>query len=867
MKQDVTEALNAVTFSYQQKMTTSVDLFRQDLQTAVEKVTDQRISKEAKEFKESRSIVKLASSAKRRMSNMPLEGAYRKDSTFTMSGNNPMWANSHSELHSPTDTVHTRPRSRPVFGNDTTDQRAMGDLQDILDVTARLTTQIVQPHSSARRGRGNRRASGFMQSSFFETSTNFVPSPARPHHDTLPVFSETEADWGESTCTDSSPSPSSLGSAGKETISAHAAEGYVMQRSGSHASSGGFQRCYCVLSSSKVLWFYKKKSDVSDHVSSTAGHYDLAKIADISKSDRNISITFASESDTDILNIQAYTTIEQNMWFNVLCRVLAKSDDIIDVEGATGNLNIEVDVVKFQQSLPCIYSRAMVGLESDENNNLAESSDGLPVHCGYLSKHVLLYREYSYYKLVQPGVVYCYKSLNAANKGTKDSSKFLFSLSDVLSVSQLEDDMSSFEVIVRNKTFKFEAFSKALACEWCDVLITWMKYLTGLYNASLRYTHVSASLQEKATDDIARISPSSVESFMVEMIKSKTSHSEQGNFDDVEKHEQGGYFFVKVKSSIFSSGVFRSGESWQKKWLFVDQYGELNIFDEQPSALAKDKSVAVESISLLHIISVDISPLDACCVHVYEKGKHLEIKALSLLTALSWRSYISNKILVEHSKLIAPPPASFPPTPSPSCQYPSEPIAREIVSSVLDTLIQSVELDVRGSDAVEIEPFSRNSCFFTPFDSGKNPLEAFLKDDEGEESVMAASRRSTSRQDNINFIDFILTPRTNRSFVDEEVRDRINSTASTSVLGENANVISNNDVRSRSRSDVENIRFLKLNSKVDEDDFANKLKTQSFQDLNKEFWTRHKWYLTAVVCFVTLKVLSVTSYMIRETDF
>ena len=74
-------------------------------------------------------------------------------------------------------------------------------------------------------------------------------------------------------------------------------------------------------------------------------------------------------------------------------------------------------------------------------------------------------------------------------------------------------------------------------------------------------------------------------------------------------------------------------------------------------------------------------------------------------------------------------------------------------------------------------------------------------------------------------------------------------------------------MRPRHESLDDNAKFLRMNSKVDEDDFANKLKTQSYQDLNKEFWERHKWYLTAVVCFVTLNVLSVTSYMIRETDF
>ena len=68
-------------------------------------------------------------------------------------------------------------------------------------------------------------------------------------------------------------------------------------------------------------------------------------------------------------------------------------------------------------------------------------------------------------------------------------------------------------------------------------------------------------------------------------------------------------------------------------------------------------------------------------------------------------------------------------------------------------------------------------------------------------------------------------------------------------------------IHMRRSSDAAHRVFMKVNSRNDEDEFVNKLKTRSYQDLNKEFWVKHKWYLVAVVCFVTLHVLHATSYI------
>jgi hypothetical protein len=80
--------------------------------------------------------------------------------------------------------------------------------------------------------------------------------------------------------------------------------------------------------------------------------------------------------------------------------------------------------------------------------------------------------------------------------------------------------------------------------------------------------------------------------------------------------------------------------------------------------------------------------------------------------------------------------------------------------------------------------------------------------------------------------------------------------------------IAGDDVsRTRTESTCADESFIERNTNADQDDFVNKLKTRSYHELNREFWHRHRWYLTAVVCYVTMHVLSVTSYMISETSF
>ena len=46
----------------------------------------------------------------------------------------------------------------------------------------------------------------------------------------------------------------------------------------------------------------------------------------------------------------------------------------------------------------------------------------------------------------------------------------------------------------------------------------------------------------------------------------------------------------------------------------------------------------------------------------------------------------------------------------------------------------------------------------------------------------------------------------------------------------------------------------------------NKLKENSAGELNREFWQNHKKYLLHVMCFVTLHVLYVTSFVLKEND-
>ena len=75
------------------------------------------------------------------------------------------------------------------------------------------------------------------------------------------------------------------------------------------------------------------------------------------------------------------------------------------------------------------------------------------------------------------------------------------------------------------------------------------------------------------------------------------------------------------------------------------------------------------------------------------------------------------------------------------------------------------------------------------------------------------------------------------------------------------------DTRTRRSSTVDDRFFIYRNTVSERDDFVKYLKNRSYYDMNQDFWRRHRWYLTAVVCYVTMHVLSVTSFMINETSF
>ena len=70
----------------------------------------------------------------------------------------------------------------------------------------------------------------------------------------------------------------------------------------------------------------------------------------------------------------------------------------------------------------------------------------------------------------------------------------------------------------------------------------------------------------------------------------------------------------------------------------------------------------------------------------------------------------------------------------------------------------------------------------------------------------------------------------------------------------------------RRGSDAADKSFLKNNatSSKKKDTFLNKLKENSAGELNKEFWNNHKLYLFHVMCFVTLHVLYITSFVLKD---
>jgi hypothetical protein len=97
-----------------------------------------------------------------------------------------------------------------------------------------------------------------------------------------------------------------------------------------------------------------------------------------------------------------------------------------------------------------------------------------------------------------------------------------------------------------------------------------------------------------------------------------------------------------------------------------------------------------------------------------------------------------------------------------------------------------------------------------------------------------------------------------------EVMSKRNSTSLSSAKKRKSET--HQERKKRRGSVCEDKVFMRTNSAVKRDDFLNKLKSSSVKDLNKEFWENHKWYLTYVMCFVTLHVLYVTSFVLTEED-
>jgi len=657
---------------------------------------------------------------------------------------------------------------------------------------------------------------------FFDNDSRLVR-----RHDTIvsEIMDDNEADWVDDDTITSILAPDAFDAAPIKV------EGYIQKKT---TRNGVFHRSFCVLSPNNMLLFYKKKSKVSDHVSSSTAHYNVSTASELSISESGLDITLLFDSIKGELILRAYTSDEGAMWYAGICCVIhGRNGKECSYHRDLENGSKFIEQFDYRMKEPQIFYRSLHGFGGDAS---VESCEQLPLHSGPLSRcNVLSYNDCKHFEVLQPGVLFGFKSVADAERGDKNKSKIKLSLQDVLAVTQCEDDMSCFVVNLKDKSFKFEALSENLASEWCQVIIHWVKYFTEISNESLLNTQLHLQSNSTFTSDHA----------MVEMVRSPLNSDNISNYMDQgasnvitsTNENLGNFYLIKAKNSLFST------RSWQRRWVFVDKSWNLSICENRP-VVSNAYSSNMEIIQLSSIIAVEICAVNACCVHIHERGIHRELQADTLFNALSFRNLLLSKIVASREQILN----SSPQPPSISKAL-SDGSTVGVVTEVLDTLIQNVEREVHGIDAIEIEPFSRESSFFRPMDSGLNPLHVFLN----HESVKA--RRSTNLDKHADFYDLILDPSVDTADLKEDV---VHVTRKSSRL---------ELVKDRSDSYADNDQFLKLNSKVDEDDFANKLKTQSYQDLNKEFWTRHKWYLTAVVCFVTLNVLSVTSYMIRETDF
>ena len=482
-----------------------------------------------------------------------------------------------------------------------------------------------------------------------------------------------------------------------------------------------------------MLLMYKKKSKVSDHVSSSTGHFNLNNATDVKIGESGCDITVTFDSKKETLIIQTFSSCEGTMWFKGICRVVyeGRESPCDDVEEGIRLHEHPVFVI----NKPYIFCRSM--LASGGSLSSVETCDHLPTHSGYLTRiNVLTYSECKYYDLRQPGVLYGYKSLSEATRGANNSSKMRISLQDVLSVTQNRDDMCIIEINVKDKSIKFEALSEKLACDWCEVIIKWLVYFTELSNASLCSTQImmrdnaiSGSSSFTSTN-ISGQNQASVEMVQAKSVNISRPGSDSNGIAFVNCNEElGDFYLMKIKTTMFST------VNWQRRWVFVDAVGNLTISTNKPNNF-NDPSFIKESVHLSNIIAVEVCPVNACCLYIHESGIHHEIKANSVLNAISLRNCLLNKIFAfchkDFNNYI-----NFIPFKIHSQTPPEDDSTREIVADVLESLMQNVEFDAHGMDAVEIEPFSKGASIFNSLDSGLNPLESYLN------HTPVSARRST----------------------------------------------------------------------------------------------------------------------------
>lgn len=527
-----------------------------------------------------------------------------------------------------------------------------------------------------------------------------------------------------------------------------------------------------------------------------------------------------------------------------------------------------------------------------------------------------------WFELKYPGELLWYaKEVDAAHGKTP---KGKLSLKDVKSVAIQASDSRLIDVTVEGRVYMLRADSEVSAQSWCSVLRAWLSEDT---DGAPEITDRDAALPERdtlATTDgieLQNVNAPCVTADDEEKKDEKLKLPDDVRESDVMRESIIPSEPLEMSGYLKKKGGFRNS-TWQSRWFCLRKPGILSWYTDEFEM--KSARPCKGSVLALEMLAVDIR--DGNVIDLSVKGRIYELMAPTRAEAQSWKTAFVSWLLATDPALSALPQRSSSVVMNAGQMVSLDSIAgrdsnfatdqQQIetvqgstsgepdtptdVSSTVPLITENSE-DVQASLEMDEKKIQNEVALAVASQEGAlsdgviAPLlsdDAMISNDEvddmgeasevatrpsvsetGQSSVAKLFSSVTEEEDSTTRASF----KREGSLLPRAWDPQLQGTSEYAAVGQDEQQFDEDDEevvvketgddddanKQRRDSEIANKLYLKQNRRRDSDEFVNNLKTRSYQDLNSEFWIRHRWYLTAVVCFVTLHVLYATAYIVR----